>query len=152
MAGGIQLTWEIEGERQLSRILRAKGDSVKDWTPAFKTASEELKDLFSGEVFDSEGRAIQETWSPLSRAYAARKAQKYPGRGVLEATGRMRRSFNNLYQRDRAVIWNAMEYFKYHQSRQPRSRLPRRVMMKLGHQQRELVVKVFHTHLRKKMA
>jgi phage gpG-like protein len=147
MAEALHLSWTIEGVTQLSRNLLILASRVKDWTPAFEATAYELKNLFSGEVFDTEGSVIEESWAPLSKAYAYRKAQKYPGKGILEATGKMRNGFMTLWRPDMAAVWNEVEYFKYHQSNQPRtSNLPRRVMMKLAGAQREMVVKIFHTY------
>jgi phage gpG-like protein len=144
---GFQLTWTIEGETQLSRRLVIMADRVKDWTPAFKETAYTLKEIFSGPVFDTEGAAIEEHWSPLSKAYALRKEKKHPGKGILEATGTMRSGFMTLWRPDMAQVWNKVEYFKYHQSNLPRrSGLPRRVIMKLAETQRQQVVKIFHTY------
>jgi len=72
---------------------------------------------------------------------------RYPGRGILEATGRMRDSFqyesSNMWTR----VFNTVNYFKYHQSRMPRTRLPRRVMMKLDNQRKQSIVQIFHKGL-----
>lgn len=140
------ISWTIEGEKQISRNLLLLAGRVKDWTPAFAETAYELKNIFSGPVFDSEGGVIDEHWAPLSKAYAYRKAKKFPGKGILEATGKMRSGFLTLWRPDMAAVWNETEYFKYHQSNAPRAKLPRRVMMKLAAAQREMVVKIFHTH------
>lgn len=147
----MQLTWSIEGDKQLSRRLRGIQHGIRNWTPAFKQSAEKLKTFFQGEVFDSRGRAIGEPWKLLNPKYAEFKARRYPGKGILEATGKMRGSFKTLYKSNMAAVWNTAAYFKYHQSNRPRKKLPRRIMMKLGHEQRELVVKIFHTHFRKKI-
>lgn len=145
------LNWTIEGQTQLSRNLLIVADRIKDWTPAFQRTAQDLKDVFSNDVFNTEGRAIQESWDPLSAAYAYKKAQEYPGKGILERTGKMRNSFQSLFKPDYAMVWNSIYYFKYHQSNKPRSKLPRRVMMKLGNQQREMVVRIFNTYFQEKM-
>ncbi len=144
MAFNVQ--WTIEGNKQLSRNLQILADRVKDWTPAFQKTAEYLKDVFSNEVFNTEGGAINEHWSPLTKAYALRKNTKYPGKGTLEATGNMRSGFMTLWRPDMAMVWNKVEYFKYHQSNLPRNKMPRRVMMKLGNLQKEEVVRIFNTH------
>lgn len=143
---GLQLTFTIEGQTQLSRELLIVASRVKDWTPAFAEAAEYLKDVFSNDVFDTEGAAIDERWDPLSKAYAYQKSKKFPGKGILEATGAMRNGFMTLWRPDMAAVWNKMEYFKYHQSNQARHVLPRRVMIKLANEQREQVVRVFNTY------
>lgn len=147
MSGGMYISWSIEGEQQLSRKLLLIASRVKDWTPAFKESAYALKDVFSKDVFSTQGGIIQENWSPLKKAYAIQKAKKHPGKGILEATGDMRSGFMTLWRPDMAQVWNKVEYFKYHQSKKPRSsNLPRRVMMKLGDRQRVEVVKIFHSH------
>lgn len=143
-----ELTWTIEGSKDLSQRLLIMSDKVKDYTPAFQDSAEYLKEIFSGDVFNTQGGAIDESWAPLSEDYAIRKAKKFPGKGILEATGTMRDSFLTSWAADRAEVWNTAEYFKYHQSNQPRSRLPRRVMMKLAMAQQQAVVKIFHTYFK----
>lgn len=143
---GFYLSWEIEGDVQLSRNLQLLASRVKDWTPAFAETADVLKSLFSEEVFSTEGRVIGESWAPLSKAYAYQKAKKFPGKGLLEATGKMKGGFLTLYRSDMAAVWNDVEYFKYHQSNQARAKLPRRVMMKLAQEQRRVVVRIFNTH------
>ena len=140
------LSVTIEGEQQLSRKLRIVQELVKDWTPAFQETAETLKDVFSGEVFDSEGGAIEESWPRLSPAYAYRKARLYPGTGILVATGAMRESFVATFSKDMAVVGNSSEYFKYHQSNAPRTKLPRRVMMKLTNELKTRIVRIFNTY------
>jgi len=148
----LRLEWSLQGEKQLSRRIRRINSEVGDWTGAFKETAEKLEDTFRNEVFKTEGRAIGEKWEPLSPAYKQWKQQNYPGKGILERTGEMRSNFDSAYKKDMAVIWNPTEYFKYHQSNQSRSgNLPRRPMMKLYHEQREQVQKIFITHLRKKI-
>ena len=147
----LTLQFNIEGERQLSRRLRGIGDEVKDWKPAFREAGKELVQVFSNDVFASRGRAVGESWAPLAPATLAEKeAQGYPSQPLVR-TGEMKNSFQAQPLSQSLTLWNATEYFKYHQSNQPRSKLPRRVMMKLGEEQREIVVKTFQKHYRKKM-
>lgn len=146
MAQAFHLEWSIEGEKQLSRNLLIMANRVSDWTPAFRETATDLKSIFSQDVFNSEGSVIDEHWAPLSKAYAYQKALKYPGKGILEATGRMRSGFQTEWRADYAKVWNDIEYFKYHQSNKPRNVLPRRVMMKLADSQRTMVVKIFHSY------
>lgn len=148
----LRLEWHIEGEKQVSRKLRGIAESLRDWTPAFQKIAGELRRDFSGDVFESEGEAIGERWTPLSRAYAERKAVKYPGKGILEATGKMRRAFQSQYDATSARVWNNIAYFKYHQSNKlPRRKLPRRVMMKLDNDRKEFIQRTFLEAVRGKI-
>jgi len=139
----MRLQFNVGGQMELSRVLLNIGNAVQDWTPAFEQSAEDLVEFFSYEVFETEGGAIDEDWSPLSMAYAKRKAKLYPDQGILEATGTMRESFLSQADATSLKIWNAAEYFKYHQSSAPRNKMPRRVMMKLTENLREVVVKNF---------
>ncbi len=123
-------------------------EKVKDWKPAFEEMGTTLKTIFSEDVFASEGRVINEHWSPLSKAYAYQKLKRYPGKGLLEVSGAMRGSFVSMADANMLTIWNKAEYFKYHQSNAPRSRLPRRVMMKLDNPQKTIAVKIFQQYFR----
>lgn len=144
----LRLKFSLDGSLQLSRVLFTVSAAVQDWTPAFEKSGEDLVRFFSYDVFESEGEAIDETWSPLAKAYALRKEKKYPGMGILQATGTMRDSFMSQADSTSLKIWNAAEYFKYHQSSAPRTKLPRRVMMKLTENLREMVVKNFQTQFK----
>jgi len=148
---GKYLTFSIEGDVQLSRNLLLLSERVKDWTPAFKETADTLKKIFQNDVFETQGGAIGESWSPLSRAYAQQKAKKYGNKGILQATGQMRAGFTTLVKPDMAEVSNRIDYFKYHQSNKPRSKIPRRVMMKLEEHQKQIVVKIFHTYFYKAM-
>lgn len=144
---GTQISWSIEGDKQLSRVLEGVENKLKDPKPAFKQSAEKLIGVFQKEVFDTQGAVINERWARLSPYTVAQKARQGYPLDPLIRTGRMRRSFESLVESDRAVIYNTAEYFKYHQSNQPRQKLPRRVMMKLGNQQKEIVIKVFQEHI-----
>lgn len=147
----LSISWTIEGEKQLSRVLRNIGDGVKDWTPAFRESAMELKKIFEKDVFDTRGGAIGEKWKPLKPKYLAQKiAEGYPA-DILIKTKKMKGGFRSIFKADYAQVWNEMEYFKYHQSKSPRKKLPRRVMMKLGESQKQIVVKIFHTYWYKKV-
>ncbi len=149
---GLYISWTIEGDKQLSRQLLILASKVKDWSPAFQETALTLKNIFSDDVFKTEGAVIEEHWSPLKQAYAARKQKLYPGRGTLVATGTMKDGFLTLWRPDMAQVWNEVEYFKYHQSNQPRTKMPRRVMMKLANAQKEAVVRIFNTHFQEVIA
>ncbi len=142
-----QLSWNIEGEQQLLRNLRGVKEAMGDWRLAFRKTTIELKKIFANDVFQTMGGTIGEKWQPLKPAYLAKKrAEGYPATPLIK-TGKMQKAFKSMFDPNSATIWNAVQYFKYHQSNKPRSsNLPRRVMMKLGNDQKQIVVKIFHTH------
>lgn len=143
----IDLKWKIEGEKQLARRMNIISKGVKTYTPVFKDAANKLKAVF--EDFGNEGREIGESWEKLKPSTIEQKSKKGYSSSPLIKTGDMQKSFTTLYKTDYAAVWNTTSYFKYHQSSSPRSKLPRRVMMKLGSKQKEMVVKLFHEYVHK---
>lgn len=73
-------------------------------------------------------------WAPLSVKYAAWKAIHYPGQPILVRTGALKASMTQLgapgnitiITKTGAVFGSSISYGIYHDSDQPRSRLPRR--------------------------
>ena len=147
----MKLTWTIEGEKQISRVLPNIGNQVHDWTPAFAETARRLKAKFSKEAFVTQGASVGAPWAPLSPEYAAWKAKRYPGKGILVRTGKMQKSFVTQYGAMEASITNPTAYFKYHQSNAPRSRLPRRMMMYLTNGTRSEIVRLFQTFWHQKV-
>ena len=82
---------EILGEQQLDRILSRVIAGVRDLRPVWKDVADDFLEM-EREQFASEGRSGSGGWAPLSPRYAALKAQRYPGRGILVRTGALRGS------------------------------------------------------------
>ena len=148
---GFQLEWSIEGETQLSRVLLGMESNLKDYTEPFKQSADFLKQTFSVDVFNTQGAAIGEKWKRLSPYTVAQKARQGMPSTPLIASGNMRASFKTAVSTDQAVITNDAPYFKYHQSKEPRSKIPRRVMMKITEQSKETIVKYFQEYIRASM-
>jgi len=143
----MRLEWTIEGEKQLSRKLIGLDNALRDFSYPFSQSAEYLKGVFSRDVFETQGAAIGERWRRLSPYTVAQKARKGFPSTPLVGTGAMQNSFRTIVSSDQAVIYNAAEYFKYHQSKAPREHLPRRVMMKLADNQRREIVRFFQEHI-----
>ena len=146
-----QLSWEIEGDKQLSRRLRKVVTGISSFQKPFKQSADHLIGIYKRDVFRTQGSIIDERWARLSPATVAAKARSGFPITPLVATGRMRRSFKSFVTTESATIGNDARYFKYHQSNKPRRKIPRRVMMKLGMAQREDVVRIFHKFISKAM-
>ncbi len=140
---GFQLEWSIEGEKQVSRVLIGMGSALRDYTQPFTQSAQYLKETFSKDVFETQGAAIGEKWKRLSPYTVAQKARRGLPLEPLVGSGKMRDSFVTIVTSEQAVVRNTAPYFPFHQSNKPRSRLPRRVMMKIGENQKEQVVRYF---------
>jgi phage gpG-like protein len=139
----LQISWEIEGSKELSRVLEGITLGLKDFKRPLQNAADNLVRTFSTDVFNTQGGAINEKWKPLSPVTIAQKARKGQPSDILVATGDMKKSFGSTVGTHQAVVANAAPYFKYHQSKNPRKKLPRRVMMKLAEDQKTMIVKEF---------
>ncbi|HEC65850.1 MAG TPA: hypothetical protein ENI23_11170 [bacterium] len=138
----VQINWTIEGEKQLSRRLTKLGKNVEDFRPEFRKSTRFLKGFFGREVFISRGSMIGERWKTRKRSY---------GWPILERSGKMRKGFRDRTEKLSGEVWNAVDYFKYHQSNMPRRVLPRRVMMKLTDRLKNKIVSIFHEGLWKRV-
>ena len=117
----------------------------------FRKVGSYLKGFFGGAVFDTQGAVIGEPWKPLDQATIRQKRQKgYPATPLI-GSGRMRRSFSFTSTSQMVAVYNTTQYFRYHQSRKPRRKLPRRVMLKLDEIRKQIIVKHFHQAFKKKI-
>ena len=134
----MQISFSIEGEVQLSRRLKGISVDARNWRPQLKKIGEYLVEVFSGPVFKTEGREIGEPWKKR------KDSNTWP---LLQRSGKMRRSFKHTVMMTSVNIMNTTDYFKYHQSKKPRRKLPRRIMMKLDNERKQGVVKIIHKSL-----
>lgn len=132
----VVLTGDIEGERQLSRRLLVMADGVKDWSEPLDRIGSDLRASFDTNF--NLGGSLFGGWAPRKKSYP------YP---ILQKTGMMRGSFEQQTERDFVKLHNTSEYFPFHQSNQPRSKLPRRVMMKIDQQSKRDIQKAFQEYI-----
>lgn len=126
----------IEGEVQLQRKLLVVADGVKDFKEPLRRIEEEVLKSFQ-DNFDARG-GLFGGWPPAKKDY---------GHPLLEDSGAMRSNFQSRIGKDFVRLYNPTSYFVYHQSNAPRSKLPRRVMMKLDQQRKTFIVKAFQEHI-----
>lgn len=135
--------FSIEGEKQLARRFRGISISVMNWSSVMGEIGKELTETFSGPVFETRGAEIGEPWESRKKSYA------WP---LLEKTGEMRKGFRYKSGKDSVEVFNIVNYFSFHQSRElPRRKLPRRIMMKLDDKRKEMIMKKIHYRLIKKI-
>ena len=135
-----ELSANLEGEKQLDRRMKMIKTSLKSLFPVMKKTGAYLRDFIKGDVFETRGGAIGERWKPR------KSGGSWP---LLQKTGKMRRSFKYTPKPLQVRIFNTTDYFKFHQSRMPRRRLPRRVMMKIDKERRNHILQLFHKEINK---
>lgn len=126
----------IEGEQQLSRHLGIVADGVEDFSPALENIEKEL--VHSVDQNFSQRGGLFGGWVPR------KDNNPWP---LLENTGELRGGFMSAVKSDYLEIGNSVSYFKYHQSNQPRARLPRRVMLKIDQTRKVFITKAFQEYL-----
>lgn len=153
MADSTHIRVKISGDKDVRQMLHNIGLDVTELRPAMQEVGKYLKDFYSGEVFASRGQVIGERWPRLSEPYASYKARRYR-KGILVATGTMQKSFSYSTTNMSATITNTAPHFVYHQSTEPRTKIPRRAMMKLedGDERYNMVVKIIESNLANKIA
>lgn len=150
MALSVQIV--IQGDKETIQRLGKLGTSLLSFQMAMREIGSELTSYFSNQVFASQGGALGERWDPLKPKTKLDKAKKYPGAQPLVRTGEMKNSFEDEYPNlNSVVIGNTAPWFPYHQSKAPRSKLPRRPMMSTGGNVKSIVAKIIDADVRNKL-
>jgi phage gpG-like protein len=139
----MELRFEIEGEPQLVGYLGIVAAGVKNFDRPLQSIGSELLKTFDLNFSQRGG---------LFGGWAARKPQYRAGNRVdmwplLEKSGDLRHGFHSAVSSKAVSVSNEAPYFAYHQSNQPRTHLPRRVMMKLDEARRSFIIKAFQLHI-----
>jgi phage gpG-like protein len=145
---GFHLRFEIEGVPELSRVLMMEYKKVTDFSTPLKQASKFiLADIEQN--FISEGGLVG-GWTPLSQStILGRIREGYGGaHPILQKTGKLRKSFFSKVSKNKTMITSTSPYFPYHQSRSPRTKLPRRAMLVLTERTKQNIVQSFNSFLR----
>jgi phage gpG-like protein len=150
MSDFFRLKFTIEGVPEVSRILLMTNQKVTNFKkPLWNSAKMVLQDVERN--FQTEGSLVG-GWSPLAESTVkGRIREGYGGaHPILQKTGSLKRSFFSAVDAKKAVISSKSPYFVYHQSREPRQRLPRRAMLVMTEYTKENIVEEFNKFLRYK--
>lgn len=114
----------IDGQQQATRAFNTLNESIRDFRPVWP----EIHMYFlraSLEQFATQGARGGQTWQPLSERYGKWKAKRYPGKPILVATERLRRSLSLGGQKGGDQVYEAsplsltmgtaVPYARYHQ-------------------------------------
>jgi len=143
---------KITGDKETIAKLGKMGQSLLNFQTAMRSIGKELPSYFSNQVFGSQGGAIGERWPALKQATKDSKAKKYFTATPLVNTGAMKRGFRAEYPDFNSVmIGNVAPYFDYHQSKAPRSKLPRRTMMSTGGQVKSIIGSIIDADVKQKI-
>ncbi len=137
----------LSGITELTGNLDRLRDTIKKGLkPELEKAGQWYMDFLQNDVFGTEGGVYGTGWTPVNARYAKSKAARHPGRGILERTGKLKRSWSLRATSDYAVIWNYAKnengdlYGIYHQ--QGTGRLPQRTIVKLDQQRQTRIYQI----------
>lgn len=147
----MQVSIRITGTKEVQRKLRKLGPNLHNLRGAMEDIGDQAADYYANQGFNSQGGVFGSPWRRLKPATLLRKAKRYPGRPPLVATGAMRDSFTYVAGSQQVLIGNKADYFKYHQSTAPRTRLPRRQMMGINSPISRMVKSTIENEIRKKI-
>ena len=95
-------------------------EHLSDAEPMFRALAAQVAKA-NREQFDKQGAYYGALWAPLSPAYAAWKAKKYPGQPLMVLTGELRSSLTERpfgieeITGSRMVVGTGLSYASYHQ-------------------------------------
>jgi phage gpG-like protein len=146
MAASVRFDFNFYGEDQVTRTLLRYQERVLDARPAFDEIINQLQRAET-QQFASEGDYGSAGWAPLSPAYAAAKARHYPGKPILERSGRLVASLTQPVGGDAVrvsepalmIFGTSVPYAKYHQK--GTTKMPRRRPVELPESVRADLVK-----------
>lgn len=134
---GVGVDIELEGIKEISAEIGLMPKRIGNLTEPLRRSVDEIQQSIQtnfdrrGSLFESGG------WKPR------KDNKKHP---LLEKTGKMRNNFDDITRKTEAMIFNNTPYFRYHQSNKPRTKLPRRVMMKIDEKTRNFILKELQLH------
>lgn len=139
-----RLEFSIEGEKSLSRRLMGVSYDLQSFADPFEEIGGGLLKTFQLN-FAQEGKLFG-GWPERKPVYKnGERVDTWP---LLNKTGTMMESFDMAATDTRLVLFNTADWFKYHQSRRRRtSNLPRRVMMMLTNDSKQMIVKTFQKYV-----
>lgn len=142
---GVRFSLDFYGDAQLDRTLLRFADNIGDARPIWDKLADQFA-LVEARQFASEGAYGSGGWAPLAPSTVAYKARHYPGKGILERTGALRRSLTErpfgveqLNPQSMAVGSN-IAYGAFHQAGTPR--MPRRRPVELPESERRTWVRM----------
>lgn len=145
----LDVTIKISGDKELIDKLNRFKESLMDFKDAMGDIGHALGDgdegYFPGQVFASQGGVLGVTW-PTNKMrtmmYKRKHVSSSSATTTLIRTGDMQKSFKYEATKDGVKITNTAPYFKYHQSGEPRTKMPYRPMIGINDDVKSIVKKI----------
>lgn len=135
----------LVGDRELQGKLDKLGKSLYDFGKEFRGIGRDLTNYYAEKPYASEGQIFGQRWKALKPKYEEDKAKRYPGRGILVRTGKMRKNYTFTSSQSAVRIQNKTSYFIYHQSAKSRKKMPRRLLFAFNQEILGFITKTIKT-------
>lgn len=139
----------LSGDKNTISNLQNLQKHLKGFSPELRKTGQFLKDFYSTVPFATEGSIYGKRWGKLDPDYAKRKQELYPGRGILEASGTLRRSFNFMNTDNFLKVFNTSKYYPFHQK--GTSNMSQRLVMAINRKITQAVVKIVKSSILKRI-
>lgn len=152
----LRMKIEVKGLKESLAKMESRRSLVKTmFKETLRDVGEWYIDFLQNDVWETEGAVFGEPWASLDPEYAEKKAKFYPGRGILERSGKLRTSWRLYTTAQYALIENTARndqgqyYALFHQK--GTNRLPQRIIAKIGEQQKNKIYQMFAEGLTKRL-
>jgi phage gpG-like protein len=151
----VNISFELSGGRQVETELNITIEKLRSFKPLFKKIGSDFRKT-QNSLFAAEGAFEgNPVWAALSPQYAEQKEKKFPGRKILQATGKLRKSLTtlvgegaiNIITDDSIDIGTSIEYAGYHQS--GTGKMPARPMFNITKLQEDRWINLIVQHIMK---
>jgi hypothetical protein len=151
-----RLSITVENELVVDRVLAGIDERAANLGPAWPAVVQAFQKIVA-RAFDTEGASTGAPWPALAaRTQAERRRLGFgPAHPILERTGTLRRALTlgdgaailTTATTMRYVIGEEAGYFRYHQSKAPRTRLPRRAPVEFTADDRTAIVRPIRLYI-----
>lgn len=132
----MDITFTIEGETQVARRLLVVADNIRNFDEPLEEVGNELMSTF--ELNFLLGGSLFGGWQPAAKDY---------GHPLMEDTGELRENFGYVVNNSELTMFNTTPYFRYHQSKEARSKLPRRIMMMIDNERKNFIIRALQKYI-----
>lgn len=143
---------KITGDKEIIKKLSKLGLAMMTYKEAMGDIGEAYEDFYGNAVIKSQGGIIGVKWKPLSTKYKKFKTKNYnAATQLLVASGKMKKSFGHEADSKSVTIYNDDPKFAYHNSDEPRSKMPRRQIFKVNDAVRKIAQDIMDADVNKKI-
>ncbi len=134
------------------RKLQKLGRGINQMPEVMDRMGDYLAAYYANEGIRSAGQVFGTPWPKLSPAYASLKRKKYASAPMMVATGALQRGFRYTASATSVKIYNTQDYFKFHNSTAPRTKIPFRPSAGINSANIKKIKELVTAHINKLLA